>query len=100
MCRYWKKINSGCKRKNDCDFLHDTLARDDGNSAQQDQEQEYTCVGCKSCFADMRCIVQHVVSNQKVNFCLNCDDWVKDKTKVLDSNWTLLDSRGNLRRDV
>ena len=24
-------------------------------------------------------------------FCLNCDDWVKIKSKVLDENWTLFD---------
>ena len=59
------------------------------------------CVGCENSFSVSRCIDQHLVSNQTVNFCLNCDDWVTDKTKVLDSlNWTLLDSRGNLRTDV
>ena len=100
MCRFWKKSNSGCKRENNFDFLHDTLAQDDRSYGRKDEEQEYKCVGCESCFSDRRCIVQHLVGNQTVNFCLNCDDWVTDKTKVLDSNWTLLDSRGNLRTDV
>jgi hypothetical protein len=36
------------------------------------------------------CIVEHVVSNQLVYFFLNCDDCVREKSKLLDSNWTLL----------
>ena len=27
-------------------------------------------------------------------FCLNCDDWIKYKTKVLDQGWTLFDEEG------
>ena len=42
----------------------------------------------------------HIINDQWVHFCLNCDDWVKDKSKVLDENWTLFDNEGNLRYDV
>jgi hypothetical protein len=43
---------------------------------------------------------KHVIRDHIVYFCLNCDNWVKDKTKVLDNNWTMFDGSGNLRYDV
>ena len=42
----------------------------------------------------------HVVQNMKIYFCRNCDDWVQNKTKVLQSGWTLLEEAGDLRMDV
>ena len=66
----------------------------------QNVKQEYKCVGCKSCWTENGFTVEHVIANQKVQFCLNCEDWIRDKSKVLDKNWTLLDQAGNLRYDV
>ena len=66
----------------------------------QNEIQEYKCVGCESCWTEKGFTVEYVVANQKVQFCLNCEDWIKDKSKVLDKNWTLFDQAGNLRCDV
>ena len=46
------------------------------------------------------CVIKYVISDHEVYFCLNCEDWVKDITKVLDDNWTMFDERGNLKYDV
>ena len=37
-------------------------------------------------------IVEHVISDHIIYFWLNCEDWVRDKSKVLDVNWTLFDN--------
>jgi hypothetical protein len=102
VCKFWSKSKSGCKRDTSCDFLHETLAQRDGkvDSNERQEVQDYKCIGCERVWTDSRCIVEHIVSNQLVYFCLNCDDWVRDKMKVLDANWSLFDDRGNLRNDV
>ena len=33
----------------------------------------------------------------EVYSCLQCDDWVKEKYRVSDERWSLLDSHGNLK---
>ena len=102
VCKFWSKSRAGCKRDAACDFLHVSLAHQDANSniGERLADQEYTCVGCKSSWNDSRFVVNHKISNQSVNFCLNCNDWVKDKERVLDINWTMFDERGDLRYDV
>ena len=37
------------------------------------------------------CIMEHAIINQIVYFYLNCDSWVRDKSKVLDANCTMFD---------
>ena len=61
---------------------------------------EYTCVGCKSTFEDEKCVVKHIIHNMETYFCLNCEDWIKEKTRVFDQGWTLLDQYGYLRMDI
>ena len=100
VCRYWLKSKSGCRREGFCDFLHVTLAREDEIENSVAKEKTYECVGCKSNWADKRCVVGHNIHNQQVYFCLNCDDWVKVKSKVLDQDWSLYDNKGDLRHDV
>ena len=60
----------------------------------------YNCVGCRCDWTDKNCLIEHVINDHRVYFCLNCEDWVKDKSKVLDENWTMFDERGKLRYDV
>ena len=36
----------------------------------------------------------------EVYFCLNCDDWVKEKGRVFDQGWSLFDLDGNLNNFV
>jgi hypothetical protein len=92
-CKYWKSTNK-CKRNENCDFLHATFAKgDDGIMA-------YKCVSCKNSWNDKNCVVKYSINGRETFFCLNCEDWVKIKTKVYDANWTLYDESGNLKVDV
>ena len=102
VCKFWIKNKGGCKRNTSCDFLHVTLARNEDKPKNSDaiEEIEYTCVGCNSSWTDDKFVIKYNIKNHIVNFCLNCDDWVKDKAKVLDENWTMFDNAGNLRYDV
>ena len=45
-------------------------------------------------------VVKHEIENMQLWFCLNCDEWIQDKTQVLKKDWTLFDQIGDLRRDV
>ena len=102
MCRYWSKNKSGCARKSDCDFLHVTLVHDDGKGRVNNkvEEEKFQCASCKDCWTDKRCVVAHTQNNHAMYFCLNCNDWVSNKSAVLDPNWTLLDEGGNLRTNL
>ena len=99
----WMSSKSGCHRV-DCKYLHDHFANEERHvnlvNAKQQNSQEYECISCKCVWKDRKCVVEHVVQKMKVYFCLNCDDWVQNKTKVLQSGWTLLDEAGDLRTDV
>ena len=94
---------SGCHRV-DCKYLHGHFANEEnhvnlGNAKKQNSE-EFECISCKCVWNDRNCVVEHVVQNMKVYFCLNCDDWVQNKTEVLQPGWNLLDEAGYLSRDV
>ena len=101
-CKYWLKSKAGCTREGFCDFLHASIPQNDEavHSVNQEETKDFKCVGCETTWPEKRCIVTHFIQNQKVHFCLNCEDWVKDKSKVLDINWSLFDDKGNLRKDV
>ena len=60
----------------------------------------FECASCKYTWQDEECVVEHIIENMRTYFCLNCDDWVKQKTNVLKVGWTLLDEDGHLRADV
>ena len=45
-------------------------------------------------------VVEHVMNGHTVYFCLNCDDWVKEKGRVFDQGWSLFDLDGNLNNFV
>ena len=102
VCKYWNTSNNGCKRKTECDFLHEDLAKTDVKDDIEDKQDamKFECVGCKDYWTQKNCVVEHEIKNHVVYFCLNCDEWIRDKTKVLDENWSLKDEWGNLRRDV
>ena len=83
----WDESRFGCKRA-DCLYLHKT------------KETSYQCAGCKDIWVDENCVVQHYVKNRRTYFCLNCDDWIKDKNNVFEQGWALLDEEGYLRIGV
>ena len=84
----WFASKYGCRRSN-CEFSHVTHASNDG----------YECSGCKDIWTDMTCVKKHIIENQSVYFCLNCDDWIQFKSKVFDQGWTLLDKGRNKTKD-
>ena len=89
----WLSSVSGCTRT-DCEYLHVTLATSDK------QTTEYKCVSCKGVWKERACVIQHMINQKQVHFCLNCDDWVQKKEKVFDKGWTLLDQDGFLRTGI
>ena len=91
---------SGCKRNSSCDFLHVILVQGDVNVSDVVEENAYKCAGCENAWTNRNCVVEHMLSNHIVYFCLNCEDWITDKSKVLDKTWSLFDKAGNLRHDV
>ena len=91
-CKFW---NAGkCSRNESCDFLHVTLASGDHRFSL------FECAGCKNVWDDKACVVMQTINGRETFFCLNCQDWIKDKTRVFEQNWTLFDDEGFLRRDV
>ena len=91
----WFQGKSGCRRA-DCDYLHVTLAHDDG---QQDKAHKFfPCAGCKNSYDDMSCVVRHEENNGGFNLCLNCDGWIKNKEMVLTPGWSIFYQNGHLRR--
>ena len=80
----WVDSESGCHRKQSCDFSHDALVCGDKKSeVAENADQNFTCVSCKHAWKEERCVVTHYIKNMEVHFCLNCDDWVNDKNAVL-----------------
>ena len=88
----WFGTSAGCRRDNDCEFLHVTPVSDD--------DKCYKCEGCKSVFDVKEHVVKHVISGNTCYFCLNCEDWIQFKANVFNDGWTLLDNSGYLRRNI
>ena len=65
---------------------------------QSGESRNYKYEGCKTFWPQRKCVVDHLIQNTEVYFCLNCEDWIKDKTNVVKNDW--LDQSGRLRTDV
>jgi hypothetical protein len=57
------------------------------------EDLKFKCAGCQDYCTSSNCIVENRMNSQILYFCLNCDEWIKDKSKVLDKNWTFLEER-------
>ena len=97
-CKQERSIG-GCKRNKECDYLHVTNVNVEVKETN-DEGCEYKCAGCNSSWNDKRYLVECVIRNMNIFFCLNCNDWIKDKEAVIDQGWTLLDEAGFLRNNV
>ena len=89
----WLQGVTGCKRGQSCEFSHDIHIC--GKSFPT-KVTSYKCEGCKSDWQESRFVVKHSINNMEIYFCLNCEDWIKHKNKVLDEGWSLFDQDGNL----
>ena len=68
--------------------------------ANNEAADKFKCEGCKYIWEEKSCVVEHVVENMKVFFCLNCDDWIQHKANVFNPGWTLFDEEGYLRHGI
>ena len=93
MCKFWGGT-SKCKRNESCDFLHATFENSDNG------EVEYRCIGCTNSWNDKNCVFEHIINGRQTFFCLNCEVWVKFKTRVYEADWTIYDESGYLKGDV
>ena len=98
LCK-WLESNDGCKRDN-CVYRHLTLACDEQKTNNSHKMVVMKCAGCKSDWDNKNHVVEHMILNRRTFFCLNCNDWIKDKTRVFEEGWTLFDEAGFLRHDV
>ena len=95
----WERSIGGCNRNEVCDYLHVRNVSVAVNEASS-EVWEYKCAGCDSNWNDKKYVVEHVIRNMRIFFCLNCNDWIKHKEAVLDQGWTLLDEAGFLRNNI
>ena len=94
----WEETAGGCRRKSECNYLHATIAKD--VHTMDATIKEYKCVGCSYLWNNADSVVKHIIKGNEVFFCLNCDDWIKDKMAVFDLGWSLFDQDGFLRYDI
>ena len=101
-CKWFHGV-SGCRRENNCDFSHDVLhklSEMEKVNTIITEVPKYTCISCDHTWKESKFVVKHVIQNMEVFFCLNCDDWVQEKSRVLDKGWSLFDMAGNLNQFV
>ena len=71
-----------------------------GNETAAHKKASYKCEGCDGKYPTENYVVKHEIKNMQVWFCLNCDEWIQDKTQVLNKGWSFFYQKGDLRRDV
>ena len=76
----------GCRRPK-CEYLHVTLACDDGQETES--HKSFPCYGCKNSYDDETCVVKHKVENVSFYLCLNCNDWIEYKDIIVYPGWSL-----------
>lgn len=91
LCKWIK--NGGCKRQN-CVYLHTQGSFDIVTC------RKYKCEGCKTVWENEKHVVEHKIQNMQTFFCLNCEDWIRNKENVFVAGWTLFDDEGYLRNDL
>ena len=91
----WMEREEGCRRKDHCKYSHDIPENKTFRKGNT-----FKCASCKHAWSQSKFVVKHELNNMQVFFCLNCEDWVQDKSKVLEDGWALFDQAGNLRYDV
>ena len=97
----WDQGKRGCNRGQECLYLHGNANLDDNVENLNNFEAEnYECVSCRCSWNDRKCVKEHNIRSTKVFFCLNCDDWVKDKSSVFEQGWSLFDQAGYLVRYI
>ena len=100
LCR-WDQGKGGCNKGEDCLYPHkEERLNINVDNVNTMGSEEYHCVSCKHIWEEKNCVKEHIIQNTKVFFCLNCDDWVKEKGAVFGLGWSLFDQAGYLRVDI
>ena len=95
----WVKEELGCRRNEESNFSHDPRICSE-IVKKESENNHFQCVSCKHEWRESQHVVKHMVENTEVYFCLNYNDWVKKKNRVLDQGWSLFDLYGNLSHFV
>ena len=97
----WDQEKGGCNRGQECLYLHANKNLDNNvENVNNFEAEKYECVSCRYTWTDRHCVKEHTIRSTTVFFCLNCDDWVKEKSAVYDQGWSLFDQAGYLRLDI
>ena len=110
-CKYF---NIGfCKHKSKCRFMHPEQICEEYLEKYKCERKEfslrhlkntgaanmeYKCSGCKSSWTEKCHAKEHVIQNMQTFFCLNCEDYMKDKPQIVNEGLTLVDEHWFLRR--
>ena len=94
----WYNSSIGCRRNSECLYLHGIPVG--GETGQTSFTGSYKCEGCKDIWSDKNHVQEHVINHKRIYFCLNCDDWIGNKSNVLTDGWTLFDEAGNLKHNI
>ena len=62
----WEETKSGCRRSDNCNYLHDTMAKETNASVTVARDSEYKCVSCNYTCKDKSCVVEHNINNTNV----------------------------------
>ena len=60
----------------------------------------YICISCKDTWEDRSCVVEHLVQGTRAYFCPNYEEWVENKSKVIQEGWAMLGRAGLLETDL
>ena len=93
----WDLKSRGCKRGIECAYLHTAT---ESPKCQNSERSEFKCAGCKDVWNERKCVQEHYIENMAVFFCLNCNDWIRDKAAVFNEEWTMFDDAGFLQTDI
>ena len=91
----WTNTSGGCKIKHYCAYSHDTSVCGDEGS-----KKNLKCISCQHKWSEEKFVVKHTIKNIEVYFCLNCEDWVKEKERVFEEGWSLFDKDGYLNYNL
>ena len=97
-CKWIGSIGGCTCTREACVYLH-TKGEEKANTNLENVE-EFECERWKHTWNNKSYVVEHMINQRKVYFCLNCDDWIEYKSEVFNEGWTLLNEEGFLRHGI
>ena len=75
----WEESNGGCRRYQECEYVHGGDSFKETSNVKSAVVSNYPCAGCKGIWNNSTHVVPHQIANNKLFFCLNCNDWIQKK---------------------